>query len=330
MKRLDALDRRDILKAITSAMALSLYPTMGRAAGWPEKTIRLVFPYDPGGAGDMLTRDLGEAMAKDLGVAVITENRPGGGTVIGANYVAKQPADGYTVLINGPATNVIMPAMQPRMPYDASKDFELVGMYSVVGNMVSVNPSLPVKSIKELVEYSKQNPGKLSYSSAGAGTGPHLGGELFKQMTGADITHIPYKGAAGATLALISGEVQVSFVNIPPQVPHVKSGKIRPLAVSMPSRSSQLPDVPTAAEAGLTGYVSESWFGLSVPAGTPKDTVARLERSMFKVGQDSARKARLAEAGVEVRLLSGKELSQYIQAEERRLVPLIQKLGLKM
>lgn len=330
MTHTDARDRRGALKALASAAAATLLPSLSHAAAWPGRTIRLVLPYDPGAAGDLLTRDLGEAMGKDLGVAVITENKPGGGTVIGANFVAKQPADGYTILINGPATNVIMPAMQPRLPYNPWKDFDLVGLYAVVGNMISVNPSLPVNSIKELVEYSKKNPGKLSYSSAGSGTGPHLGGELFKQLTGADLTHVPYKGAAGATMALISGEVQVSFVNIPPQMPHVKAGKIRPLAVSMATRSSQLPDVPTAAEAGLPGYISESWFGVAVPAGTPKDVVAKLEQSMFKAGRDAARKARLAEAGIEMRLLSGNEFAQYIRAEERRLVPLIQKLDLKV
>lgn len=323
-------DRRGALKTLASAAAATLLPSLSHAAAWPDRTIRLVLPYDPGAAGDLLTRDLGDALSKDLGVAVITENKPGGGTVIGANFVAKQPADGYTVLINGPATNVIMPAMQPRLPYDPGKDFDLIGLYAVVGNMISVNPSLPVNSIKELVEYSKKNPGKLSYSSAGSGTGPHLGGELFKQLTGADLTHVPYKGAAGATMALISGEVQVSFVNIPPQVPHVKAGKIRPLAVSMTTRSSQLPDVPTAAEAGLTGYISESWFGLAVPVGTPKDVLARLEQAMFKAGRDPARKLRLAEAGVEMRPLSGKDFARYIQEEERRLVPLIRKLDLKM
>lgn len=329
MKNSMARGRRTALKVLASTAAGAALPGVGWAAGWPERTIRLILPYEAGAAGDVLTRDLGEALSKDLGISVITENKPGGGTVVGANFVAKQPADGYTVLINGPATNVIMPAMQPSIPYDAHKDFSLVGLYAVVGSMISVHPSLPVKSIQELVVYSKKNPGKLSYSSAGTGTGPHLGGELFKQMTGADLTHVPYKGAAGATMALIAGEVQVSFVNIPPQVAHVKAGKIRPLAVSMATRSSQLPDVPTAEEAGLPGYISESWFGLAVPAGTPEDVRMKLEQSMLKAGQNAERKTRLAEVGIEVRLLSGKDFGGYIRAEEQRVVPLIRKLNLK-
>jgi tripartite-type tricarboxylate transporter receptor subunit TctC len=330
MESHNGIDRRTVLKVLAGSAAASLAPFSAFAAGWPERPIKLVLPYDSGAAGDLLTRELGEALGAQFGVAVITENKPGGGTVVGANYVAKQPPDGYTVLMNGPATNVIMPAIQPHMPYDADKDFDLIGLWAVVGSMVSVHPSVPVKTLKELVEYSKKNPGKLNYSSAGTGTGPHLGGELFKQMTGADITHVPYKGAAPATMALLSGDVQVTFVNIPPQLPHIKAGKIRPLAVSTSVRSALLPDVPTAAEAGLPGFISESWFGLAVPAGTPKEAQARLEQALFKAGADEKRKARLAANGVEVRLLGPKELREYITAEQRRLQPIIKKLTLKV
>jgi tripartite-type tricarboxylate transporter receptor subunit TctC len=322
--------RRTALKWLAGAAACACGIGTSRAAGWPERPITLVLPYDPGAAGDMLTRELASAMHDDLGVAVITENKPGGGTIVGANYVAKKPADGYTVLINGPATNVIMPAIMPHPPYDPDKDFDLVGLFTVVGNMISVHPSVPVRTVKELVEYSQQNPGKLNYGSAGTGTGPHLGGELFKKMTGADLTHVPYKGAASATLALMSGDVQVAFINIPPQLPHVKAGKIRPLAVSMQSRSVQLPDVPTAAQEGLPGYISESWFGVAVPAGTPEDVRGKLQRAMFRAGEDPARKARLEATGVEVRLLTGPQFKAYIAAEEQRLLPIIRELNLKV
>lgn len=323
------IHRRTALKTL-AATAVSPWLAAGAlAADWPDRPVRLILPYEPGAAGDILSRELAEAMRADFGVPVINENKPGGGTVVGANYVAKQPADGHTLLVNGPATHVIMPAIQPRMPYDPHKDFDLVGLWAVVGSMISVHPSLPVTSIAELVEYSKKNPGKLNYSSAGVGTGPHLGGELFKQMTGADLAHVPYKGAASATMALVAGEVQVSFVNIPPQVPHVKAGKIRPLAVSMASRSSQLPDVPTAAEAGLPGYLSESWFGIAAPSGTPRAAIEKLQQALLKAGQDAPRKARLSAAGIEVRALSAREFGDYIRAEERRVLPLIRKLNLK-
>ena len=298
-------------------------------AGFPDRPIRLVLPYAAGAASDMLTRELGSGLQTEFGVAVIIENKPGGGTVVGANYVAKQPADGYTVLMIGPATHVIAPAIQPNLPYNAAKDFDLVGTWAVVGSMISVHPSLPVKTLKELVEYSRKNPGKLYYSSAGIGTGPHLAGETFKEMTGANLTHVPYKGAAPATMALLAGEVQVSFVNIPPQVPHVKAGKILPLAVLSPVRSTLLPDVPTTAEAGLPACISESWNGLAVPAGTPAAVRTRLEQAMFKVGADPERKARMAAGGAEVKLMHPKETAEYIRAEVLRLDPVIKKLDLK-
>ena len=329
MKFKDTAGRRATLQALGAIAVSPWLAAKAVAADWPDRPIRLILPYEAGAAGDVLSRELGDAMRAEFGVAVVNENKPGGGTVVGANYVAKQPADGYTLLINGPATNVIMPAIQPRMPYDPNKDFDLIGLWAVVGSMISVHPSVPVNSIAELVDYSKKNPGKLNYSSAGVGTGPHLGGELFKQMTGADIAHVPYKGAASATMALVAGEVQVSFVNIPPQVAHVKAGKIRPLAVSMVARSSQLPDVPTAAEAGLTGYLSESWFGVAAPRGTPRPVVEKLQQALLKAGQDAQRKARLSAVGIEVRALGAREFGDYIQAEERRVLPLIRKLNLK-
>lgn len=310
------------------ASILALLPPAAQAA-FPDRPIRLILPYAGGAASDMLTRELGAGLQAEFGVAVITENKPGGGTVVGAGYAAKQPADGYTILMIGPATHVIAPAIQPNIPYDAGKDFDLIGMWAVVGSMISVQPSLPVNTLKELVDYSKKNPGKLYYSSAGIGTGPHLSAEAFREMTGASLTHVPYKGAAPATLALLAGEVQVSFVNIPPQVPHVKAGKIRPLAVSSAKRSMLLPDVPTTAEAGLPAYISESWNGLAVPAGTPAAVRARLEQAMFKVGADPARRDRMAAGGAEIRLMGTGETAEYIKAEKLRVEPVIRKLELK-
>jgi tripartite-type tricarboxylate transporter receptor subunit TctC len=329
MQTLAAIARHCALATPVAIAALGLVPLTARAE-FPDRPIRLVLPYAGGGAGDVLTRELGSGLQAELGVAVLTENKPGGGTVVGANFVAKSPADGYTVLIIGPATHVIMPAIQPKMPYSAWKDFDLIGMWAVVGSMISVHPALPVKTLSELIDHAKKNPGKLNYSSAGVGTGPHLGGETFKDMTGAGITHVPYKGAAPATLALLAGEVQLSFVNIPPQVPHVNAGKIRPIAVLSSTRSTLLPEVPTSAEAGLPGLISESWFGVAVPAGTPADARAKLQRAMFKAGADAARKARMAAGGVEVRLMGPDEISEYIRAEERRLKPAIMKLDLKV
>lgn len=325
---LPASVRRAAATLLCGAMAVS--PLLARAK-YPDKMIRLVHPYAAGGAGDLLTRELADGLKTAFnGAAVITDNKPGGGTIVGAVAVAHSAPDGYTVLMIGPATHVIMPLINPKIPYNAKKDFELVGMWSVIGSMVSVNAETPVHSLKELVDYSQKNPGSLNYSSAGAGTGPHLAGEMFKDLTGARITHIPYKGASPAVMALAGNEVQVSFVNIPPQVPFVKNGKIRPLAVSTPQRSPLLPDVHTTAEAGMPGFISESWYGVAVPAGTPADIRAKLLSGMQAAAADPARRERLAAAGVELRVTDAAELAQYIDSEEQRLKPVLKRLDIKM
>lgn len=312
------------------ALCLLAATAVAAHAEWPERPIRLVHPYAGGGPGDMLTRELAAGFQQEFNVGVIADNKPGGGTVIGSEFVAKSQPDGYTILMMGPATHVIMPAIHPKLPYNAEKDFELIGLWAVVGNMISVHPSVPVSNLKELVEYSKKNPGKLNYSSAGVGTGPHLGGETFKHMTKADITHVPYKGAAPAVLGLLGNEVQVTFVNIPPQVPHIKAGKLKPIAVLSSMRSSLLPDVPTAAEAGVPNLVSESWYGLAVPAGTPADVKAKLQRAMFKVGSDPERKARMAAQGAEIKLLTPQQVAEYVRAEQQRVGPVLKALDLKV
>ncbi|MEY2771278.1 MAG: hypothetical protein RIQ38_1697, partial [Pseudomonadota bacterium] len=218
----------------------------------------------------------------------------------------------------------------PKLPYNADKDFELVGMWAIVPSMISVHPSLPVNNLRELIEYAKKNPGKLNYASAGVGTGPHLAGETFKHMTGVNMTHVPYKGAAPAVMALLAGEVQVAFVNIPPQTQHVKAGKIRPIAVMSAGRSALMPEVPTAIEQGLAGFISESWYGVALPAATPAAVRTRFAQAMFKAGADADRKARLIGAGIEPKLMTAQQLSDYIRAEETRLRPVLKALDLKV
>lgn len=329
MKTNRSLPRRPVLWAAALGLATVLAaPSM--AQQWPEKTIRLVHPYAGGAAGDVLTRELAAGLQQELGGSVITENKPGGGTVIGADTVAKSPPDGYNALMAGPATHVIMPQIHPKLPYNAEKDFDLIGMWAVVPSMISVHPSLPVNNLRELIEYARKNPGKLNYASAGVGTGPHLAGETFKAMTQASMTHVPYKGAAPAVMAILAGEVQVAFVNIPPQMAHVKAGKIRPIAVMSATRSALLPEVPTAIEQGLAGFLSESWYGVAVPAGTPAAVRIRLQQAMFKAGADPERKARLIGAGIEPKLLTPQQTADYIKAEETRLRPVLKALDLKV
>ena len=324
-----ALPRRPLLWATALALTACIAaPVM--AQQWPDKTIRLVHPYAGGAAGDVLTRELAAGLQQELGGSVITENKPGGGTVIGSETVAKSAPDGYNVLMAGPATHVIMPAIHPKLPYNAEKDFDLIGMWAIVPSMISVHPSLPVNNLRELIDYAKKNPGKLNYASAGVGTGPHLAGETFRAMTQTNMTHVPYKGAAPAVMALLAGEVQVAFVNIPPQTAHVKAGKIRPIAVMSATRSALMPEVPTAIEQGLAGFLSESWYGVAVPAGTPAAVRTRLQQAMFKAGGDADRRGRLIGAGIEPKLMTPAQLAEYIKAEDTRLRPVLKTLDLKV
>ena len=298
------------------------------AQAWPERVIRIINPYAAGGPSDTIVRLLANGMGDELGQRVIVENKPGAGTVIGANLVAKAAPDGYTLLLATVAPLVVQPAIAASLPYDAHKDFALIGMFATVPNLVSVHPDLPVHSVAELIAYARKNPGKLNYASAGAGTGPHLGGELFQQMTQTRLTHVPYAGAAPAVLAVLSGQVEVSFVNITPQIPHIRAGKLRPIAIGSSRRSALFPDVPTMQEAGLKGYLSESWNGLAAPAGTPPAVIDKLTRAMTKVMASPALQEALLPLGADATVMGPAAFQAYVRADEKRLVPLIKTLGL--
>ena len=315
-------------KRLLALVCLSLASMFSQAQTWPDKVIRIINPYAAGGPSDNIVRMLADGLTTELGQRVIVENKPGAGTLIGANFVAKAPPDGYTFLLATVAPLVVQPTINPNMPYDAHNDFAMVGMFATVPNLITVHPSVPVNSIAELIAYASKNPGKLNYASAGAGTGPHLGGELFGRMTGVKLTHVPYAGAAPAVLGVLSGQVEVSFVNITPQIQHVKAGKLRPLAIGSSRRSSIFPEVPTVAEAGLPGYVSESWNGIVAPAGTPKAIINRLDKAMAKVMNSPKSLALLASLGAEPTVMGPEEFAAYVKNDEKQLAPVIKSLGL--
>ena len=319
---LNGLTRRAVL-----AISLAVSPLL-QAQTWPERTIKIINPYAAGGPSDAVLRPLAEGLAKELGQAVIIESKAGGGTVIGASFVAKAPADGYTLLLATIAPLVVQPIIQSKLPYDARRDFALIGMFATVPNLITVNASLPVRNIKELIELAAKEPGKLTYASAGPGTGPHMGGELFSQMAKVKLTHVPYTGAAPAVLGVLSGQVDVSFVNISPQIQHVKSGKLRALAVGSKQRSLIFPDIPTMAEAGLTGYVSESWNGLVAPAGTPPTVIDKISKAMSKVMLTDAMRASLNSLGANLTLTNPQDFETYVKNDERLLAPIIRSLNL--
>jgi tripartite-type tricarboxylate transporter receptor subunit TctC len=315
-------------KRMLAVVCLGLASAFSQAQTWPDKVIRIINPYAAGGPSDTIVRMLADGLTTELGQRVLVENKPGAGTLIGANFVAKSPPDGYTFLLATVAPLVVQPTINTNMPFDARNDFAMVGMFATVPNLITVHPSVPVNSIAELIAYAGKNPGKLNYASAGAGTGPHLGGELFSRMTGVKLTHVPYAGAAPAVLGVLSGQVEVSFVNITPQIQHVKAGKLRPLAIGSSRRSSIFPEVPTVAEAGLPGYVSESWNGIVAPAGTPKAIINRFEKAMAKVMNSPKSLALLASLGAEPTVMGPDEFAAYVKNDEKQLAPVIKALSL--
>ena len=297
---------------------------------YPNKVVRLVNPYAAGGPTEAVARELANGLSQEFGQQVIVDSRPGGGTVIGADMVAKSVPDGYTLLAATVAPLIVQPAINNTLPYNAARDFIPVGLYATIPNLIAVFPGTPVKSLKELIDYARANPGKLNYASAGTGSGPHLGGELFKAMTGTQITHVPYKGAAPAVVDVIAGQVEVSFVNITPQVQHVKAGKLRALAIAGERRSALLPDVPTATEAGVPGYIAESWNGVVAPSATPRAVVDTLSNMMKKVMAKPEVRAKMLAMGAEVTPMGPEEFAAYLKADEVRLLPIIRKLDMKL
>ena len=315
----------------TLTTALSLLVMIGHishAQTWPERPVKIINPYAPGGPSDTIVRMLAEGLSTDLGQQFVVENKPGGGTVIGANAVAKASPDGYTLLLATVAPLVVQSVINPALPYDAKKDFAMVAMFATVPNLISVHPSVPIHNLSELIAYSKKYPGKLNYASAGNGTGPHLGGELFNSMTGGKLTHVPFGGAAPAVMAVLGGQVEVSFVNITPQIQHVKSGKLRPLAMGGAKRSGIFPEVPTAAESGLGGYLSESWNGLAAPQGTPKAVIEKIFKATAKIMATPKAQEMLVTLGAEPTVMGPEEFTAYVRQDERQLTPIIKSLNL--
>lgn len=252
----------------------------GASADYPDKPIRLIVPQAPGSNTDLYARVLGAEMSKSLGQQIIIENRPGGAFVIGLDAIAKSPPDGYTIGIGLIGGMALTPHMVTKLPYDVLKDFEPVGMIGRGHLMLAVSQQLPVKSVKELIDYAKANPGKLSVASSGNGSPGHIGAELFKSLTGTQITHVPYRGGAPAINDLIGGRVELMFEGLASMAPFVLDHRVRGLGVSGPARSPAFPDVPTIAEAGVPGYVAVTWLGVVAPAKTPRPIVERLNRAV--------------------------------------------------
>jgi tripartite-type tricarboxylate transporter receptor subunit TctC len=287
--------RKFLISVVLAAAALSQAATA--ASDWPTKPIRIISPYAPGGNNDVVARVLGVRLQQMLGQPVIVENKSGAGGVIATDYVAKSPPDGYTLLMSSTGPHVISPSLVSRIPYDPIKDLAPVSNVQINALVLLVNPSVPAKTVKELIALAKREPGKLHFGSAGIGGTTHLSAEMFKSMAGINIVHVPFRGGAPATTAAMAGEVEITFANLSDALPQMKTGKLRALGVTSTTRQPQAPDVPTIAEAGLPGYECIVWNGLVAPGGTPSDIVHRISEAVQKIARDPAFKAKMNEIG---------------------------------
>jgi len=287
------------LLGIGLTTSLTLVAAPSHADTYPSKPIRLIVPFPASGATDLLARAIAQKVGTNLGQQIVVDNRPGAGGAIGSDMGAKAPADGYTLLIATTSTHSIGPYINTHLPYNTETDFTPIGQVAVATNVLVVPNQLPVKNVKELIDYAKKHPGELNYASSGNGTVVHLTAEAFKAQAGVFITHIPYRGTALAVPDLISNKVQVLFDSIVSGMPHVKDGKLKALAVTSLKRSPLAPDLPTASESGLPGFESDTWFGIYGPKGLPADVVTRLNAEFNKAIQSQDVRDRLAKLGAE-------------------------------
>jgi tripartite-type tricarboxylate transporter receptor subunit TctC len=280
--------------------ALAQVQTGKSPATYPEKPIRMIVPNPPGGGVDIIARLIGHHLGEKLRQPIVIDNRAGAGGTIGLSALAKSPADGYTLGMGVTATLSIAPALYRNLPYDAQKDFDPVVLIAKVPLILAVHPSLPVKSVQDLITLARQRPAQIGYSSGGNGTPPHLAGELFKTLAKIDILHVPYKGGPPAINALIAGEVSLMFANALPALPHIKSGRLKALAVTSERRASAFPDLPSISEAGIRAYSAVQWYGVLAPAGTPQAIVERLNREIRDVLRIGEVRAPLLAEGAEL------------------------------
>jgi len=304
-----------LMLSICAALLLGI-PLVAHAQTFPSKPIRIIAPFPPGAGTDTLARTLSGPLSKALGQNIIVENRPGAGTVVGTEVAARSPADGHTVLIIANSFT-INPAVRSKLPYDALKDFTGVARIASTPMVFSVHPSVPAKTLKELIVLARARPGEITYASSGAGTGHHLAGELFKSLAKIDLIHVPYQGGAPATIAVMGGHTSVLLVNILSTAPHVATGRLRALAVTSPERSEVLKDVPTVAESGFPGFDTAIWFGTVVPSATPKDAVNRLSAEILRALQLSEVKDIITRIGMNSAGLPAADFDAFLRAELR-------------
>ena len=312
-----------------SSVFIASSATAADTASYPDRPIKIVVPFPPGGSTDVLIRLIGPRLSARLGQTVVVENKPGASATVGADNVARSTPDGYTLLAAS-AHHTIAQAVIPTLNYRIDKSFAPIGTIAMVPNLVVVNSTLPAKNIAELVTLTKAEPERFNYGSAGPGSAHHLIGEMFKLRTGAQLTHVPYAGSAPAVTGLLSNQVQVMFDTVPSALPHIRAGKTRALAVTTAKRSSALPDVPTLQESGLDGFDVGTWMGLVAPAGTPTEIVQRLNQELVAVVNDPDVQKQLLNQGIEPDPSTPEALTQRINNEVRQFADLVKQANLKV
>jgi len=309
--------------------AIVLAPTVSWSQDYPTKPIRLIIPFAPGGTNDIYGRLIGARLSETLRQQVVIDNRPGAGGSIGADLAAKSPSDGYTLVIGHIGTLAVNPTLYPKLPYDPVKDFQPISMLAKVANILVVHPSLPAKSVKELIALAKAKPGALVYGSGGVGGAGHLATEYFKMMGRINIVHVPYKGTGPALIDLLAGQTQLVFAGVPGIAAHVRAGKLRALGVSTAKRLAVFPDLPTIDEAGVRGYEATQWYGVLAPAGAPQPIVAKLNGAIVGALETAQMRERLAADGSEPFGSTPAEFLDFIRKEIARWAPVIKAAGMR-
>jgi len=299
------------------------------AQAYPSKPIRLIVPNAPGAASDVRARWIAERLTPGLGQPIVIENRAGAGGTIGTEAAAKSSPDGHTVVLVTQGTLALAPYIYARLGYDPTADFAPVTRLSMNPMLLAVNPQVPVNSVADLLRYARENPGQLNYGSPGSGTPPHMAGELFRSSAKIDVVHVPYTGGAAALMDLVGGRLAYTFENLALQLPQVKAGKIKAVAITSARRLASLPDIPTVAESGLPGYEYLAWMGISAPAKTPKEVVSRLNTEIAKILGTSEAREWLAAQGAEPGGDSAEEFAAFIKAEHARWGPIVRETGIK-
>jgi tripartite-type tricarboxylate transporter receptor subunit TctC len=319
------------LVAALAALGATAAEAASPADNYPSRVVRLIVPFPAGGTTDIFARHIGDRLAKALGHNFVIDNRGGAGGNIGSDAVAKADPDGYTLLMGTVGTHAINHSLYARMPYDALRDFAPVAFAAGVPNILVVNPkNVKATTVQEFIAEAKAAPKKLNFASSGNGTSIHLSGEMFKQMTGVDIVHVPYRGSAPAVNDLIAGQVDLMFDNLPSSIGQVRGGNLRAIAVTSAKRSPALPDVPTVAESGLPGFEASSWFAIFAPAKTPPEIVQKLNAEVLKILADPEVQSRFAEIGGEIRPYKPDELRAFVQSEIEKWGKVVKASGAKI